>query len=322
MHPAHQHLGAGKLVALQVDHRLVVHDELAALDAPVDRLRQRHLRQGLVVRGHGRGEQLYRACSLTQGGAEGQVRVGEQPVGVGVGRRGYGDADRRGHGDGVGAYLERLVQHLPDPPRDPFGDVGPAPRLAGDDQPVSLAAGQPVAIAQRRAQPAVYGGEQLVGCRVAVGALHQGELVEVDSKHDQLPAPLRREQGAKVRDELAALCRSGIAAAKPTLCALVCLDRELAVVRVCGSGYGGHIGATSGPSEPAAPSPMAAAPSAPDPSGTDGDPARRLNSSPSRQPRTHVPAPAIAPTVITPLEPAPEAFSKSKPSIVTPARQR
>ncbi len=152
--PAHERFEVRRAARRERDDRLVVRDELVAVDrAPQRRLEVeagRH--EGL----HALVEQLDAAAAAVLGAVHGGVGVADELVGAFVAAVPHRDTDRGGEHDFVDAVAEdeRRAQHLV----EPAGAVGDLVDVAGlvaeHDELVAAEPGHRVAVAGRGTEPA------------------------------------------------------------------------------------------------------------------------------------------------------------------------
>ena len=207
--PADQRLEADQRAVVEVDHRLVVHAQLAALDGAVQRVAGAQVVDRAVVLA--RVEQLGAVAAEVLGPVHRGVGVAQQRLGrVGRAAR-QRDADAGGH--------EHLAFHERDRSRDrlgqPFGhqlggllagDV-----VAQDGELVAAEAGDDVGRAHGRAQPVGHRDQQAVAGGVAEAVVHHLEPVEVEEQHrDALVVALGvGELAAEALDEVQAVREAG-----------------------------------------------------------------------------------------------------------------
>ncbi len=197
--PPHQRLEAEDLAGLHVHHRLVVQDQLLALDRGAKR--RLHLEALAHVSHHAgfvRGEA---ALALPLGGVHREVGVPEQVVGgflPGGGR----DPEAGRHVNFVVAEVEGGVHGLGQPLDQHRGPLV-APHVL--DQDAELVPAEPrhgVRGPTAGQEPLRRGDEQPVALGVAKAVVHLLEVVEVEEQHRDVPAlPARERQ--RVADPVA-----------------------------------------------------------------------------------------------------------------------
>jgi hypothetical protein len=193
--PAQERLSGGDRPVREVEDRLVVHLELAAV-----------LRTGELPFQGGAGAQVQWVGVLGEldavapaglGPVHGRVRLGQHVRGVGVGAR-RGDADAGGDADD--APGDRVVRG--DQGEAPFGDAQRVPAVAQvlqqDGELVPAEAGDDVLGAYRLAEPVGDAGEQAVPGGVTVGVVDVLEPVQVDEQHRRVRLGGPREPGQRV----------------------------------------------------------------------------------------------------------------------------
>ena len=197
MDPPDQRLDAGDASAVELDHRLVVQDELAVLDRPLEvGLQLESLQRRLV---HGRLEDLVPALAALLGHVHRDVGVAEQLFGIpGLSLLDHGDPEARPDEDLLPLQQERVLEHL----HDPIGDVGRLDALAAvlqqDRELVAAQAGRGVGGAKRGLQPLAHLGQQQVAGHVAQGVVDGLEVVEVHEQHrDRLVVALLSIDGVR-----------------------------------------------------------------------------------------------------------------------------
>ena len=191
--PAHERLDAGDAAGREVDLRLVVQDQLVALEraAQLGDQRQPLARVAVARRVVG-----LEAGARLLGLVHRDVGALQQRVGVGAVLRAERGADARVHHDLEPVDLERVLER----DADPAPDLGRARQPGAGQQQRELVAAEPRDEAVRRRPPpagAGRAGQQPVAGVVAERVVELLEAVEVDHRDGQRsPSPsleLRRE---------------------------------------------------------------------------------------------------------------------------------
>ena len=189
--PAHQRLHGDDLSADQVEDRLVVDDQLAA----IGRATQAGLEVETVDRRlvHLVGEHLVAVLAGRLGRVHGQVRVAQQLVDAGA-RGAVGDPDARRRADLRGRQRHGCLEHPEDALGDAGGVVGPGQLVDEDGELVAAQAGGGVAGTEARDDPLAHRDQQRVARGVPEAVVHRLEVVEVDEHDGQLPAVSCRDE--------------------------------------------------------------------------------------------------------------------------------
>ena len=164
--PAHERLGGGHVAGGQLDDRLQLDDELAALGRALEVLLEAVAAQDGGV--HRRLEDLVALLAGVLGRVHGDVGVAQQLLGaLGVGRPALDDPEARVRGDLVPGDREGPFEQ----PDDAVGDARHGGAVLDVVQEhgelVAAQARREVAGLQRAAQASGDGGQQLVADRVA-----------------------------------------------------------------------------------------------------------------------------------------------------------
>jgi len=177
--PAGQRLGTGAAAGAQVDVRLVVEHDLAALDGVGQVLLQQPQLGDLPVAGL--GEPLDPVLPLGLGRVHGDVGTAYEVPGGQLGCR-PGQADAGADGGGDAAQPERLQQAPAEPVGDLVGVVGAVKAGAQQGELVAAEARRHPAAVPRPGQTAGHLDQQLVPGGVAVDVVDLLEVVEVDDQ--------------------------------------------------------------------------------------------------------------------------------------------
>ncbi len=183
---------------VEVDHRLVVHAHLAALDGAVQLVAGAQVVDRAVV--FARVEQLGAVAAQLLGAVHRRVGVAQQRLGrVGAAAR-QRDADARGHEHLAFHERDRPRDRLGEPLRDELDGLLAGHVVAEDRELVAAEAGDDVVRAHGRAQPVGHGHEQAVAGRVTEAVVHHLEAVEVEEQHrDALAVAARRRASSRPR---------------------------------------------------------------------------------------------------------------------------
>ncbi len=201
--PAHQRFEPHDASGPERHDRLVVHQEIAAVDAaPQVGL---ELEQGHRALVHVAVEDLVAGLALGLGAVHRDVGVAQDLLGVGVAGRAVGDTDRGGHQDIVPVDREVHAQDF----LDAVGHVdGAAGVVHPVDQDRELVAAQPrhgVAGAEKVLEPAGDAHQQLVADRVAEAVVDVLEAVEVEKEDREVglgpPLQVGQSAGQTVQEE-------------------------------------------------------------------------------------------------------------------------
>ena len=186
--PAQQRLEAGDPLALEVDHRLVVDLELAALDRPPEVALEGHLGDGLGV--HVGVEQLVAALAAALGAVHRGVGVAQDVLRALVAEGAPGDADADRGVDLLLAQRDRVAQLG----EDPVGDADRVARVLHvrqeDPELVAGQARERVVGADALLQQLGEGDQQAVADRVAEAVVDVLEAVEVEAEDGEGGAAL------------------------------------------------------------------------------------------------------------------------------------
>ena len=151
MSPAQERLDADDLARRQVHDRLVEHDELVALEGPLEVALERE--PGERGRVHARLEDLDAVLAVALGHVHRDVGVAQQLVGRLVARRQHRDPDAGVDEELLAALRERRLERG----QQPLGDHGRRRRrgrvLDQDRELVAAHPGERVAVAERATQP-------------------------------------------------------------------------------------------------------------------------------------------------------------------------
>ena len=199
--PADQRLDAGDPLGLELDQRLVLEEQLVALQRQAELAAELHALHELLA--HDRLEARHAALARVLGGVHREVGVPEHVVRGDVGT-GALQAEARRRGDLAPVEDERRLERA----AQALGDL---PRLVGAreilEQDGELVAAEPrggVLGAQAGRQSLGGRAQQLVADRVAEAVVDRLEVVEIDEDHRELTvvAPAARErQGQAILEQ-------------------------------------------------------------------------------------------------------------------------
>jgi hypothetical protein len=202
MVPAHERLGGGDVAGVELDDRLQLDDELAALGRAPEVLLQPLAAQH---RGVHRGlEDLVALVARVLGGVHRDVGVAQQLLGVGdLGRPALDEPEARVRGDLVPGDRERPPEQLDDAIGHAADVLAVADTVQEDRELVAAHPRSQVLVLERAAQPPRDRREQLVADRVPEAVVDRLEVVEVEEQDGEVALPggqqlaeLLEEQGA------------------------------------------------------------------------------------------------------------------------------